>query len=183
MYFSMNLDSAPGWSTHPGDLPWNLKKNLYDKHLSYDRTPVLNKIIIPWRNSPKMLCLTLLWRQDELAVLALSGSLGSTSCVSSIAKTLSTHDFFSIVMMMMMMMMILSSIAKTLSTTNDFFSTAELAHCFVQGGSSCAGAWTYAILSRIKICRYLRTSWRSLDKKSAFLGQKQCFLDKKCTMT
>ena len=31
-----------------------------------------------------------------MAVLALSGSLGSTSCVSSIAKTLSTDDFFSI---------------------------------------------------------------------------------------
>ena len=44
-------------------------------------------------------------------------------------------------------------------------------------------ARTYAILSRIKICRNLRTFWRSLGKKSAFLGQKQCFLGKKCTIT
>ena len=58
-----------------------------------------------------------------------------------------------------------------------------------QGGRSCTGAravpaekfglgrkfqaWTYAILSRIKICRDLRTFWRSLGKKSAFLGHKQ----------
>ena len=47
-------------------------------------------------------------------------------------------------------------------------------------------AQTYAILLRIKICRDLRTFWRSLGKKSAFLGQKQCFqcfLGKKCTIT
>ena len=42
---------------------------------------------------------------------------------------------------------------------------------------------TYAILSRIKICRDLRTFWRSLGKKKCFLGQKQCFLGKKCTIT
>ena len=69
----------------------------------------------------------------------------------------------------------------------------------VQGGRSCTGARvapaeefglgrkflarTYAILSRIEICRDLRTFWRSLVKKSAFLGQKQCFLGKKCTIT
>ena len=41
---------------------------------------------------------------------------------------------------------------------------------------------TYTILSRIKICRNLRTFWRSLGKKSAFLGQKQCFFGKKCTI-
>ena len=68
-----------------------------------------------------------------------------------------------------------------------------------QGGRSCTGARvadakkfglgqkfyarTYAILSRIKICRDLRTFWRSLGKKSAFLGQKQCFLGKKCTIS
>ena len=52
-----------------------------------------------------------------------------------------------------------------------------------QGGRSCAGARvapaekfglgrTYAILSRIKICRDLRTFfWRSLGIKSAFLGK------------
>ena len=35
-----------------------------------------------------------------------------------------------------------------------------------------------------KICRDLRTFWRSLGKTSAFLmGQKQCFLGKKCTIT
>ena len=34
----------------------------------------------------------------------------------------------------------------------------------------------------IKICRDLRTFWKSLVK-SAFLGQKQRFLDKKCTIT
>ena len=44
------------------------------------------------------------------------------------------------------------------------------------------GARTYAILSRIKICRDLRTFWRSLGKKSAFLGQKQYFLGKKSTI-
>ena len=71
--------------------------------------------------------------------------------------------------------------------------------CCRQGGRSCTGArvgpaekfglgrkflaWTYAILSQIKICRDLRTFWRSLGKKSAFLGQKQYFLGKKCTIT
>ena len=44
-------------------------------------------------------------------------------------------------------------------------------------------AGTYAILPRIKICRDLRTFWRSLGKKSAIFGQKQCFLGKKCTIT
>ena len=65
----------------------------------------------------------------------------------------------------------------------------------IQGGRSCTGARvapaekfglptrTYAILSRIKICRDLRTFWRSLGKKSPFLSQKQCFLGKKCTIT
>ena len=38
-------------------------------------------------------------------------------------------------------------------------------------------------LSRIKICCNLRTFWRSLGKNSAFLGQKQCFMGKKCTIT
>ena len=38
-------------------------------------------------------------------------------------------------------------------------------------------------MSRIKICRDLRTFWRSLGKKSAFLGQTQCFLGKMCTIT
>ena len=58
-----------------------------------------------------------------------------------------------------------------------------------QGGRSCAGARgapaekfglgqkilarAYAILSRIKICRDLRTFWRSLGKKSAFLWNKK----------
>ena len=32
-------------------------------------------------------------------------------------------------------------------------------------------------------CRDFRTFWRSLGKKSAFLGQKQCFVGKKCTIT
>ena len=32
-------------------------------------------------------------------------------------------------------------------------------------------------------CGNLRTFWRSLGKKSAFSGQKQLFLGKKCTIT
>ena len=61
-----------------------------------------------------------------------------------------------------------------------------------QGGRSCAGArvapaekfglgrkfyaWTYAILSQIKICRDLRTFWRSLGKKKCLFGSKTVFL-------
>ena len=68
-----------------------------------------------------------------------------------------------------------------------------------QGGRSCAEARgrgaekfglrrkfearKYTILSRIKISRNLHTVWRSLGKNSAFLGQKQCFLGKKCMIT
>ena len=37
--------------------------------------------------------------------------------------------------------------------------------------------------ARINICRELRTFWRSLGKRSVFLGQKQCFLGKKCPIT
>ena len=37
--------------------------------------------------------------------------------------------------------------------------------------------------TRIEICRDIRTFWRCLGKKSAFFGQKQCFLGKKCTIT
>ena len=33
------------------------------------------------------------------------------------------------------------------------------------------------------MCPELGTIWTSLDKKSAFLGQKQCSLGKKCTIT
>ena len=36
--------------------------------------------------------------------------------------------------------------------------------------------WTYAILSRIKICRDLRTFWRSLGKKKCLFGSKTVFL-------
>ena len=78
-----------------------------------------------------------------------------------------------------------------------FFPNFEHSFCSrCQGGRSCAGAWvahaekfglgrkfearTYAILSRIKIYALF---WRSLGKKSSFLGQKQCFLGNKCTIT
>ena len=35
----------------------------------------------------------------------------------------------------------------------------------------------------IKICRNFCTFWKTLGKKSALLGPKQCFLGKKCTIT
>ena len=64
----------------------------------------------------------------------------------------------------------------------------------VVGGTRglCQKVWTQTkILSpniryffcNIKICRDLRTFWKSSGKKSAFLGQRQCFLGKKCTIT
>ena len=35
----------------------------------------------------------------------------------------------------------------------------------------------------IMICCNLRTFWKTMDKRKALLGQKQCFLGKKCPTT
>ena len=53
------------------------------------------------------------------------------------------------------------------------------------GGTGGPGrkVWTRTKILRFKICHYLCTFWRSLGNKSAFFGQKHCFLGKKCTIT
>ena len=63
----------------------------------------------------------------------------------------------------------------------------------MQGGRSCTGARVapaenFGLRRKFKpehtlLCRDLRTFWRSLGKKSAFWGEKQCFLGMKCTIT
>ena len=46
-----------------------------------------------------------------------------------------------------------------------------------------AWALTYAILSRYHGLSQLRTFWKTLCKKRAFLGQTQCLMGKKCPFT